>query len=76
MRTLSGNHRASQRGEKIAFTAGAVIAFICGYDSNGPIRRNLMTGIGAIYGQSAEIGRISYRIYSVGAYGHKVVGNR
>jgi hypothetical protein len=34
-----------------------------------------MTGMGADYGQSAEIGGILGRFNSVGAYGHKVVGN-
>jgi hypothetical protein len=34
-----------------------------------------MTGLGAIYDQSTEIGGISYRINSDGAYGHKLVGN-
>lgn len=34
-----------------------------------------MTGLGAIYDQSTEIGGISGRFNSVGAYGHKVVGN-
>ena len=34
-----------------------------------------MTEMGAIYGQSAEIGGILYRINSDGAYGHILIGN-
>ena len=34
-----------------------------------------MTGMGAIYGHSAENGGILHRFNSGGAYGHKVVGN-
>ena len=60
------------------FNSGTAYCHISGdnsYDSNGPIRRNLMAGMGAIYGQSAEIGGISYRINSVGAYYHILIGN-
>jgi len=59
------------------FNSGTAYGHISGnnsYDSNGTIRGNLMTGMGAKYDQNAEIGGILYRFNSDAAYGHIVVG--
>ena len=64
-----------ERGTTIGDLAGAVIALSRDYDRNGTIGRNLMTGTGADYGQSAEINGILHRFNSGGAYGHNLIGN-